>query len=200
MLYREAVALGLDRGDPIVRRRLVQKMGFIAEDLAAQSEPTDAELEAYLTAHAPRYRMPERVSFRHVFVSRDRRGPDAHQGAARLLEQIQGGAEPGAIGDPFLQGASFMRRSAAEIEAIFGRAFAEAVITARADAWSGPISSSYGAHIVFVSERVASAAPSLSAVRARVRQDLIDERRADATRAAIQKLRERYRVALVGSR
>jgi peptidyl-prolyl cis-trans isomerase C len=200
MLYREAVAIGLDRGDPIVRRRLVQKMSFLAEDLAAQGEPTDADLEAYLAAHAARYRMPERFSFRHVFASRDRRGLAAQADASRLLEQLQSGAEPGALGDPFLQGTSFMQRSGAEIEAVFGRAFAEGVMAARADAWSGPIPSSYGAHLVFVSERVPSVAPPLSAVRARVRQDLIDERRADATRAAIQKLRQRYSVAIVGSR
>lgn len=200
MLYREAVAMGLDRGDPIVRRRLIQKMGFLAEDLAAIDEPTDAELEAYRSAHAARYRDPERTSFRHVFVSRDRRGEGAEEDARRLLEELQKGADPGALGDPFVRGASFARRSAAEIEAVFGRGFADAVSAAPIDAWSGPFVSSYGAHLVRVSERAPAAAPALASVRARVRQDLLDERRANAQKAAIERLRKRYRVVVTGGR
>jgi peptidyl-prolyl cis-trans isomerase C len=200
MLYREAVAMGLDRGDPIVRRRLIQKMGFLAEDLAAIDEPTDAELEAYRSAHAARYREPLRTSFRHVFVSRDRRGDGAPEETKRLLDELRRGADPGAIGDPFVRGASFTRRSAAEIEAVFGRAFADAVSAAPIEAWSGPVLSSYGAHLVHVSERAPAAAPPLASVRARVRQDLLDERRANANRAAIERLRRRYRVEIASGR
>lgn len=195
VLYREAVALGLDRGDPIVRRRLAQKMAFVAEDGAAARDPSDAELEAYLAAHADRYRAPPRLSFRHVFLGRDRRGDPAAD-AQRLLPELTAGAAPDTLGDPFLQGASFARRAPADIEAVFGKAFTDALLAAPARVWTGPITSSYGAHLVRVEDRVEGALPPLSAVRARVRADLRDERREAALRAMREKLRARYRVEI----
>lgn len=194
ILYREAVALGLDRGDPIVRRRLAQKMSFLAEDTAAASEPTDAELDAFLAAHADRYREPERASFRHVFASRDRRGAAAEGDARRLLDDLRGGADPASIGDPFLQGSSFARRSPADIEAVFGPAFAAAVRAAPTGSWSGPFASSFGAHAVLVTEREPAATPKLATLRARVRQDYLDERRTSAAKTAALRLRPRYSV------
>lgn len=195
VLYREAVALGLDRGDPIVRRRLAQKMAFVAEGSASR-EPSDHELAGYLAAHADRYREPPRVSFRQVFSSRDRRGESASADAARLLADLQAGADPGRAGDPFLHGTSFARRSAAELAALFGASFAAAIEATPSGAWSGPIPSSYGAHLVLVEERLPGAIPPLDRVRARVRGDLLEERRAEAVRALHARLRGRYQISI----
>lgn len=194
-LYREAVALGLDRGDPIVRRRLAQKMAFVAEGSASR-EPRDEELRSYLAAHADRYRDAPRVSFHHVFLSRDRRGDAAPADAARALADLVGGADPARAGDPFLQGASFTRRTAAEITSVLGGAFSEALLAAPPGAWSGPITSSYGSHLVRVEERLDGSLPPLEAVRARVRADLLDERRAEAVRALRARVRARYAVSV----
>jgi hypothetical protein len=195
VLYREAVALGLDRGDPIVRRRLAQKMVFVAEDGAAR-EPADAELAAYLAAHADRYCEAGRASFRHVFLGRDRRGPAAEADARQLLAALQGGAPAEAAGDPFLQGAAFARRTAAEIEAVFGAAFAAALPAAPLGTWSGPIASSFGVHLVRVEAREPGGLPPLAAVRGRVRADLLDERRGAAVREMRERLRARYHVEI----
>lgn len=201
VLYREAVALGLDRGDPIVRRRLAQKMTFIAEDGAAAREPSDAELRAFLDAHADRYREPPRVSFRHVFLSRDRRGSSLDADARKALDDLAKGARDAAtLGDPFLQGSTFTRRTAAEVEAVFGRAFASALVSAKPGAWVGPIASSYGAHVVEIQGRADGAPAKLDAVRARVRADLIDERRATASREMRARLRARYAVEIEAPR
>ncbi|APR82440.1 Hypothetical protein A7982_07789 [Minicystis rosea] len=193
VLYREAVSLGLDRGDPIVRRRLAQKMVFVAEDGAAAREPSDADLQAYLVQHQGRYREPARLSFRHVFLSRDRRA-DAAAEATRILPELAAGAAPEGKGDPFLQGTSFGQRTSAEVEAVFGHAFAEALFAAPNDAWSGPLTSSFGVHLVRAGERTEGAIPPLAKIRARVRSDLMDERRATAGQALRERLRARYRI------
>jgi hypothetical protein len=196
ILYREALALGLDRGDVIVRRRLIQKMEFVSRDAAPAVEPSAAELQRFLDVHADRYREPLAASLRHVFLARDRRGDALASDAARILAELRTGADPGALGDPFLQGSAFARRTPRELEAIFGRPFAEAVSTLPAGAWSGPIPSSYGLHLVLVSERNEPGAPRLADVRARVRRDWIDEHREEADRAALRRLRDRHPVEI----
>jgi hypothetical protein len=198
VLYREAIALGLDKGDVIVRRRLAQKMQFVLEDQALAAEPPLAELQAYLDAHADRYRAQAAMSFRHVFVSRDRHGDGTNAEAERLLAALRSGADPGAIGDPFLQGSAWSRRTAKEIEAAFGASFAEGVfaVAVKEGAWAGPIASSYGAHLVLVSEQIEGRVPPLATVLARVREDVRASRREETLRAATARLRERYRSAL----
>jgi hypothetical protein len=196
VLYREALALRLDRGDVIVRRRLVQKMGFVTQAAAPAGEPSDAELSRWLDAHADRYRDPGAASLRHVFLSRDRRGEALAADAGRILAELRGGADPAALGDPFLQGSAFTRRTPRDLEGIFGRSFAEAVVALPAGAWSEPIASSYGVHLVLVTERSPASAPRLADVRARARLDWLDQRREEADRAALRRLREKYPVEI----
>jgi len=196
VLYREAIALGLDRGDVIVRRRLVQKMELLAR--AAIREPTDAELGEHLTAQAERYRGAETVSFEHVFVSRDRYGAAAAAKAGELLRALRAGADPKVVGDPFVAGASFARRTRGDLDAGFGGVFAEAMFAAPIAQWSGPVASSYGLHLVRIGAHEAGRAPDLAAVRARVREDFLSERREGAVRAEIQRLRGRYHVDMGG--
>lgn len=194
ILTREAAALGLDRGDPIVRRRLAQKMSFLAESEAAQ-EPTEAELQRRLEAHADRYRSAPRVSFRHVFLGRERRAE-----AERALAELRAGARPDTLGDPFLRGAHFAARTPAEVEAVFGAAFTAALGGVAQGTWSGPLASSYGVHLVLVEERTEGAPATLAEAGARVRQDLLDERREAASREQLRRLRARYRVEIEAPR
>jgi peptidyl-prolyl cis-trans isomerase C len=192
VLYRQAISLGLDRGDLIVRRRLVQKMEFVLRGASAEKEPSTAELQAFLDAHAERYGGKRAVSFHHVFLSRDRRGEGTHDEAVRALAALRGGADPGAVGDPFLQGASWKGRTEPEVAAIFGEAFAKAVIGLAPGTWSEPVPSSYGEHLVRVDERVEPSAPALTAVLARVHEDWLAAKREDDDRAALRRLRDRY--------
>jgi peptidyl-prolyl cis-trans isomerase C len=66
ILYREALAMGLDKDDEIVKRRMAQKMQFLAEDAAAARVPTTAELKSWYAKNSDRFAMPSRVSFRHL--------------------------------------------------------------------------------------------------------------------------------------
>lgn len=196
VLYREALALGLDRGDVIVRRRLVQKMEFLTEVLEPVADPTDAELQRYLDTHAERYALPARVTVSHVFVSADRHGSGAPAVAARLREQLVTGADAGTLGDPFVRGHDFAAASERELAGIFGSAFAAAAMQLPPGEWSPPLPSSYGLHLVRVHTRTPGAHPPLAAVRDRVSADWFEERRAAATRIAVARLREGYDIRI----
>jgi hypothetical protein len=177
VLYREALAMGLDRGDIIVRRRLLQKMEFLLEGLHPIPEPTDAELQAYLTAHVERYRTPARIGVTHVFVSRDRHGADAEAVATALRAQLEAGADPATLGDPFLRGRELRAQSEQDLSGIFGPAFARAAVELPLQEWSRPVTSSYGLHLVRVRDRAPAEVPALARIRATVLQDWSEERR-----------------------
>lgn len=194
---REAIALGLDKDDSVVRRRLRQKMEFLAED-AAVAEPSDAELEAYLRSHADAFRV-QRFSFRHVYLSRERRGANLARDAARLLaELIQKGsaADVGDMGDPFLLDRQFESVAADEVARIFGDGFAAQLGRMPPGQWGGPIESGYGAHLVLVTERTDGRVPALAEVRDAVRRGWLNARRAEANEQLYQKLLKRYVVTI----
>jgi peptidyl-prolyl cis-trans isomerase C len=194
ILYREALAHGLDRGDIIVRRRLVQKMQFLLENLEPTGTPTEAELQAFLEAHAERYRVPERLTLTHVFISTDAHGPEAQTIASRLLPRLRGGDDASGLGDPFLHGHTFTLRTRRELAGMFGAGFVDQVAGASLGEWSGPVSSSFGWHIVRVTERRPARLPDLAEVRRSVQQDWEEERRTELDHKALERLRQRYEV------
>jgi peptidyl-prolyl cis-trans isomerase C len=192
VLYREALALGLDRGDIVVRRRLVQKMEFLTEDSEPVPDPTDAELQAYLHAHAEQYSVPARITLTHVFIGTDRHGSRTAADAAQLRQQLVAGADPRGLGDPFLPGHEFVSKTPAELQAIFGPAFAEPVMALPLGEWSQPLASSYGLHLVRLRARSDGHQASLDEVRTEVSRDWRAERRDQANRLALARLRQRY--------
>lgn len=196
LLYREALALGLDQGDVIVRRRLVQKMELLAQGRVP--EPSEVDLSSYLAEHADRYRLPDLVSFRHVLVSRDRHGDTAPQKAQELLSLLREGADPATLGDPFVLGSTFSGRSKQALQSTFGGTFAEGVLAAPKSVWSGPVASAYGLHLILVTARESGGAPALGQVRARVREDFLAERRKAAIDEEVKRLRGKYTITLEG--
>jgi len=199
ILYREAMAQGLDRGDIIVRRRLVQKMEFVLEGEEPVPAPSDTELHAYLQGHAERYAVAQRVALMHVFVSTDQHGPDAERIAAELRSQLAAGADPSTLGDPFLRGRVFPLRTERELAGVFGGPFAAQVMALPAGEWSGPLRSSYGLHLVRVTDRSAARQPALQEVRTAVLRDWEEEHRAAANAQALARLRQRYEVTVEGA-
>ena len=191
VLVREALALGLERGDHVVRERLAQVMGFAAEDRAAIGEPDDAALAAFVAAHADDYREPDRVSFAHVFFDRNRADPVADARAA--LAALQAGGD-GAGGDAFDLGRAFERRSATELRFLFGAEFVAALAAAPTGEWTGPVASAQGVHCVRVTAREAGAMPALAAVRERAAAHWLDEQRRVARDRDFEARRGRYRV------
>ena len=196
---REALSMGLDRGDIIVRRRLIQKMEFLLESTEPVPPPTDAELEAYLAAHRERYTSPTRISFTHVFVSAQTAGERAPAIAAEDAAALAGGADPATLGDPFLRGRTFRLYAENELANVFGAPFAAAVMALPENVWSSPIRSSYGLHLVRVSERRAGSEPTLATARDAVERDWRAERREALDRAARERVRARYVVRVEGA-
>ena len=194
VLYREAIALGLDRGDVILRRRLIQKMQFLTEDMSPIPDPTDADLDAYLAAHRQRYTIGDRVSLTHVFFTPYRPDDDVEARAADARAQLVAGIDPTTLGDPFVRGRDFVLETEPELAAVFGPAFASAVMALPAGDWSSPIRSSYGVHLVRVRERRAARTLGVAELRERLRHDWQEERRADANRAALARLRAQYEI------
>ena len=99
--YREALAIGLDRDDAVIRRRMRQKMEFIFEDISALAEPTDEDLQAFLKKHSEQYLVDPQVSFKHVYVNADKRGKNAESDARQILAQLNEGVDPDTVGDSF---------------------------------------------------------------------------------------------------
>lgn len=192
-LYREALALGLDQGDAIVRRRLVQKMQFVLDDLASPADPGDDVLQAWLDEHAERFAVAERVSLRHVFF---RDGPNARAEAEASLGAIGAGADPGSLGQAFVHGAALPSRSRDQLARLMGDEFADAVMRLEGGTWQGPITSSQGLHLVLVEGREQTHVPALADVRPQVLSDWTRAQRDDREARALDELRGRYPVRL----
>jgi hypothetical protein len=192
VLYREALAQGLDRGDIIVRRRLIQKMEFVLEASEPIAAPSDAELQQYLDTHAERYAMRDRVALTHVFVGTDRHGEAAESQAAALQAQLAAGADPTTLGDPFLRGREFKLYTETELAGVFGAAFAQAVMSLPLGEWSRPLRSSFGWHVVRLDQRTPGRVPDVREVRDSVMRDWLEERRAAAGRTALDRVRATY--------
>jgi peptidyl-prolyl cis-trans isomerase C len=197
VLYREALSLGLDRGDPVVRRRLIQKMAFLSEDLVEVPAPSEAELTEWLEANRDRYRRPERLTLEHVYFRRLQAGTPERVGEA--LDALRGGASYEGLGDPFVRGRRFATRTSGELDGVFGPGFAAALGALPAGEWAGPVTSGFGEHLVRVVERAAARDPELPEVEREVRRDWLAARQDEANAAAMERLRGGWEIRLPGS-
>jgi parvulin-like peptidyl-prolyl isomerase len=196
---REATAMGLDRDDTIIRRRLRQKMEFLVEDAVDQVPPTDAELEAWMERHPEAFRAEPRVALRQVYVSTERHGTAARADAERLLARLRAagaGARTDALGDPSMLPAELPLGPLSEVTRAFGTDFAGKVDALAPGQWQGPLESPYGLHLVLVVQRVAAARPSLAEVRPLVEREFTAERRRAQLEALYERLLKKYTVAI----
>ncbi len=203
ILYREGMALGLDRDDTVIRRRVAQKVEFLIEDLVVTGEPDEAALASFYAQNSERFLTAARLGLRHIYFSGDRRGDRAAEDAQRLLDQLVAAeaSAPGPAaesGDPFMLSDRYHDISRRELAAQLGDEFADAAFALPVDEWHGPIPSSYGFHLVRISERVDEAVPAFSDIRDRVQMEYLDAQRRHANDAAMRRLRDRYEV-VVGS-
>jgi len=195
--YRQAQRLGLDRNDTIVRRRMVQKLTFLTEDIATAAPLNELELRAFYDAHLEQYRVPQRLSFRHKYFSNDRRD-NAEADARLFLEQkavLEGQPAQEYAGDPFMLQREYAQRSEREIGDLFGRDFAQQLTELDVtQAWQGPIRSAYGWHTIQLTAKQASAIEAFDVVRERVASDAQQTARKDANKAYYTDLRSKYRI------
>jgi len=188
--YREAQRLNLDQNDTIVRRRLVQKLTFLTEDIATAQAPDDQALRAFYEENLERYKLPERYTFTHRYFSADRRA-DAQQDATTALE------DEAATGDPFMLQKAYAERSERDIGDLFGRDFAKDLSTLTpAENWQGPVRSAYGWHAVQLTEVNREAVETFETVRSRVLTDMQQATREAANRDYYDNLKAQYSITL----
>jgi hypothetical protein len=199
VFYREALRMGLDRDDEVIRQRMVQKIEFLTEDLAAQAAPAEGDLQAFYRENLDRYRIPERRSFAHIYFNSDRRG---HAAAVAAAEQTLAGL-PGSpdapiraaeLGDRFMLQHEFRALSQVEVERLFGPGFATALFDLEPGGWQGPVVSSYGVHLARVAEVVEAAVPEFAAVRDEVLRDFAVGLKERASEAMYSSLAGRYEI------
>ena len=199
--YREAIAMGLDQDDTVIRRRLRQKMEFISEDAATATEPTDAELRAYLAAHPEKFLEPAELTFVQVYFSTEKRGDQARPSAEQLLAELQAGRGPANLaeaGDPTLLPGDMQSASPQVIANAFGSDLAGQILEAPVGQWTGPLQSGFGLHLVRVDDRKAGAIPTFEKIRPIVLREWQSGQRTEFNKAFLDGLKAKYDIRVEG--
>jgi hypothetical protein len=194
--YREAIAIGLDRDDEVLKRRLRQKMEFIYEDIASVAEPADEDLKAFMIKNREKYIADPQISFRQVYINTDKPGKRAEAEAGQILAQLIAGADPDALGDTTLQELEVRLSPLWDIRKQFGDEFGKGLLELKPGVWAGPVRSGFGLHLVFVKERRGERMPDLKEVREAVKRDWMVEKQKELKDAAYAKIKERYSVTV----
>jgi parvulin-like peptidyl-prolyl isomerase len=200
ILYREALAMGLDKDDEIVKRRMAQKMQFLAEDVAAAREPTTVELRSWYEQNNAKFAQPPRLSFRHLYFSPDRRGARARDDAQQALPKLAG--QPvdakiaGSLADAFMFQEYYRDRAPEFLGKEFGPPFALALARLSPGSWHGPIESGFGWHLVFVDTMIPGRVPAFEEVEPDVKSAWLNEQKASAWEKSYKDLRAKYTVLL----
>lgn len=198
VLYREGVAMGLDRDDPIVRRRVAQKLEFVTEQAEA-AEPSERDLQAYLESHPAAFMAEPKFTFRHIYLDPRRREKTLSADAERMLNELNSPANKTAaldFGDPTTLPLEFDKATASRIKNSLGYKFWKAVDRIAPGPWTGPVESGYGMHLVQVSERTEPRIPALAEVRDAVKREWHSAHRSEASEKSYQKLLQRYVVTI----
>jgi hypothetical protein len=193
--YREALALGLDEDDNVIRRRLRQKLGFILEDTAALLDPDDNELTAYMDAHAEQFRVGPQVSFRQIYLSTDTRS-DIDADASEILARLREGEDPQLLGDRIMLEDTYTLASRDEIKRRFGERFTHQLLKVTPGDWVGPLSSGFGGHLVLVTEIKPGRMPDLAEVTEAVKSEWLLARTEELKQDTFRKLLENYEVVI----
>ncbi|MNX37357.1 peptidylprolyl isomerase [compost metagenome] len=195
ILYREALKLGLDKDDTIIRRRLAQKMDFLAEDVASLREPAPGVLEAWYNQHQDQYAPPPLVTFHHLFFALDKRGADAQAQAQSALSGLSD--KNSGEGDAFMFKNAYSEQSQDQVARVFGSTFAISLFKHTPGSWVGPVESGFGWHLVWIDALAKSPPPPFEAVAQQVKSDWLSEQRSASKRANFDALKARYEVVLM---
>lgn len=200
ILYREGLAQGLDKDDTIVKRRMAQKLQFLAEDVATAHEPSGDELRSWFEKNREKFALPGRVSFRHLFFSFDRRHASAQADAAAALTKLEGQGEnsplAASLADPFMFQDFYADRTAVDLAKEFGPVFAIGVFKLKPHVWQGPVESGYGWHLVFVDSIVPGRIAQFEEIEPDVKTAWLAYQKENAWREAYARMRARYTVLL----
>lgn len=204
ILYREALAFGLDQEDTIVKRRLAQKMEFLAEDVSALRDPEAGELKVWFAQNSSRFALPGRVTFRHLYFSPDKRHEQVQEAAARGLETLASkpadAPEAAHLADPFMFQDYYGDRTPEQVANVFGGKFAESLFQLKAGAWQGPIESGLGWHLIWVDSLTPGRVPAFAEVEpSSMKSEWMADQRAEAKRKMFEVMKACYEIVLPGA-
>jgi hypothetical protein len=194
IFYREALAMGLDRDDPLVRRRLRMKLEFMLEDLSTQ-KVDDSLLATYLQQNADEFRTEIELTFMQLYLDPERR-PQFEADAREILTQLNDGADPAEFGDPTLVPRVFQFEPESIIARDFGPEFAREIANLPLGSWQGPLYSPFGVHLVKVEKRFDARLPALDEIREQVLREYQADKRSEQKDLAFERLREDYEVTV----
>ena len=198
VLYREAVRLGYDKDDALIRHTLKLKMEFLGEAQAQEIEPGVEEMQAYYTMRKDRYRVPAKVSFVHVYFSTDKRSAQSQADAEQALETLRAGnpelSALSGVGDRFMLKTHYVGQDERDLRGSFGDAFAQQIITLEPETWQGPIKSVYGLHLVKVYDRQQAYLPEIDLIKTKILDDMDLENRKAAKELFYTEILRNYQV------
>lgn len=196
ILYRHGISLGLDRDDPVIKRRVRQKLELMSEEQNAQAAPSDADLAAYLQKNPTQFLRPATVSFEQIFFDGPSDNPDLERAVASARTALTHGTDPKKLGRASMLPARVENASQDDVARDFGAAFAATLMRLPTAKWSGPVSSAFGTHLVRVTARVPAVLPPLNEVRPQVAREWENARRTSSRDDNYQKLRRDYDVVI----
>lgn len=193
IFFKEAVAMGLDKTDPAVKRRLRQIMELMLDDFST-IYPTESQLQEYLSENPEKFQKAPRLSFRHLYFPLEDK-----QIALEFLSGLQKGItkpedHPGGL---YLIPSSFEDESQNEIERLFGEKFSQEILAIEVGSWKGPVESAYGWHLLKVSDFVDSELPPLDKIWDAVEREWSVERKKEIKEEQYKVLRDHYDVTVV---
>jgi peptidyl-prolyl cis-trans isomerase C len=198
VLYREGLAMGLDKDDTIVKRRMAQKMEFLSEDVARAHEPTTGELKEWYAKNSQKFALPDRATFRHLFYGFDRRGQNAQIDAVSALAKLTGAPEDSplakTLADPFMFQDYYGDRAPDQLAKEFGPAFAVGLYKLKPGGWQGPIESGYGWHLIWIESIRPGRVPAFEEVEPDVKTAWLADQKAIEWQKAYDQMRAKYEV------
>ncbi len=199
VLAREAVVLGLDKDDAVVRNRLAKKMEYLFEDLSIIPEPTDEELGEYRVAHPASFTLPAEMSFQQIYFDGILRGDNVSAEAEQVLKELQqvdNAVDTLHLGDRSLLPYEFKGGREAQIAGMFGGKFAKQVFLLPVNSWQGPVASPYGQHLIYIHSRSDAQLPALDKIRERVAREWRSTKQKAANEVFYQSLYQRYEIVV----
>jgi len=193
---REALRLGIDKDDTVIRRRLQMKMEFLDGSEADARQASNADLQSYLDTHADQFREPPRIAFEQVYIDVQKRGPHAQNDAAALLGALRKDASFSTGGDPTLLPPAMPLSDRQEIAGLFGDDFAAAISALPVGEWQGPVASAFGLNLVRITDKVPGRQPALSDIRPQVEREWRNSLKEDLARQRLDELLKRYPVSI----
>ena len=199
IMVREALAMGLDQDDSVIRRRLAQKIEFITSDIATLIEPTEIELSNYLTSHSEEFELPARIDFDQVFINPEKHGTGTQGYIDSLLKELaqaDAGSDITTVGDSLMLDQQYEQITAHSVSRLLGDEFANALFSLPVGSWQGPVASGYGYHLARVSNKTPARLPELEAVHDKVQQGWLEQQRRNLDENYYKSLQQRYEIVI----